>query len=55
MWTLQRLTDYLAEQTGIWVSYETVRWLLVAVEIVFSRPQHTISSPDHEYVLKKDD
>lgn len=53
LWTLQRLADYLAEQTGIRVSVETVRRLLQAAEIVFSRPQHTISSPDPEYQVKK--
>ena len=53
MWTLQRLADYMAEQTGIRVSDETVRRLLSAHEIVFSRPQHTISSPDPEYQVKK--
>src|SRR5918912_2834053 len=53
LWTLQRLADYLAEQTGIRVSDETVRRALAAGEIVLSRPQHTISSPDPEYQLKK--
>ena len=53
MWTLQRLADYLAEQTGIRVSVETVRQVLKAAEIVMSRPQHKISSPDPEYLLKK--
>jgi transposase len=53
MWTLQRLADYLAEQRGIQVSYETIRRLLREAGIVFSRPQHTISSPDPEYQLKK--
>lgn len=53
MWTLQRLADYMAEQTGIRVGYETVRLLLKAGEIVLSRPQHKISSPDPEYLLKK--
>jgi transposase len=53
LWTLHRLADYLAEQTGIRVSYETVRVLLKAGGIVMSRPQHTISSPDPEYQLKK--
>jgi transposase len=53
MWTLQRLADYLAEQTGIRVSVETVRQVLKASEIVMSRPQHKISSPDPEYLLKK--
>ena len=39
LWTLQRLSDYMAEQTGIRVSYETVRQVLKAGEIVLSRPQ----------------
>ncbi|MGO8951440.1 MAG: helix-turn-helix domain-containing protein [Ktedonobacterales bacterium] len=52
-WTLQRLADEMAEQTGIWVRKETVRVHLKAAEIVLSRPQHTISSPDPEYVVKK--
>src|SRR5215468_12469061 len=34
MWTLQRLADYLAEQTGIRVGYETVRLHLRAAGIV---------------------
>jgi transposase len=53
LWTLQRLVDYLAEQTGIRVSDETVRRALKHADIVLSRPQHQISSPDPEYALKK--
>lgn len=53
LWTLQRLADYMAEQTGIRVSYETVRRVLKSADIVLSRPQHTISSPDPEYQVKK--
>jgi transposase len=53
LWTLQRLADYLAEQTGIRVSDETVRTLLHHNGIVLSRPQHKISSPDPEYAVKK--
>lgn len=53
MWTLQRLSDYMAEQTGIRASYETVRLVLKAGEIVLSRPQHKVSSPDPEHMLKK--
>jgi transposase len=53
MWTLQRLADYLAEETGIRVSDESVRLHLAAHEIVLSRPQHKISSPDPEYEVKK--
>jgi hypothetical protein len=48
-----RLSDYMAEQTGIRASYETVRQVLKAGEIVLSRPQHKISSPDPEYLVKK--
>ena len=53
MWTLQRLADYMALETGIRTSYETVRQVLKAGEIVLSRPQHKISSPDPEYLVKK--
>jgi transposase len=53
LWTLRRLADYMAEQTGIRVEYETVRLHLKAEGIVLSRPQHTITSPDPEYALKK--
>ena len=53
MWTLQRLADYLAEKTGLRVSYETVRQTLKKAGIVLSRPQHKVSSPDPEYLVKK--
>lgn len=53
VWTLARLADYLAEQTGIRVEAETVRCHLKAAAIVMSRPPHTISSPDPEYQVKK--
>jgi transposase len=53
LWTLQRLADYMAEQTGLRVTYETVRMHLKDAGIVLSRPQHTITSPDPEYALKK--
>jgi len=53
LWTLQRLADYMAEQTAIRVSTETVRRELKGGGIVLSRPQHTISSPDPDYVVKK--
>ncbi len=53
LWTLQRLADYMAEDTGIRVSYETVRRTLAAGGIVLSRPQYTITSPDPEYLVKK--
>jgi transposase len=53
LWTLQRLAEYLAEVTGIRVDAETVRLHLVKHDIVLSRPQHKISSPDPEYLVKK--
>ncbi len=53
LWTLKRLADHMAESTGIRVTYETVRVHLKAAGIVLSRPQHTITSPDPEYALKK--
>ena len=53
MWTLQRLSDYMAEQTGTRVSDETVRHILHRGDIVLSRSQHKISSPDAEYEPKK--
>lgn len=53
LWTLQRLADYMAEQTGIRVSHITVRAYLKAADIVLSRPQHKITSPDPEYEVQK--
>jgi transposase len=53
LWTLQRLAEYLAEQTGICVQDETVRYYLKAADIVLSRTQHTITSPDPEYAVKE--
>jgi len=53
LWTLQRLADFMAEETGIRLSHEGVRLVLKAHGIKMSRPQHTISSPDPEYALKK--
>lgn len=53
LWTLARLADFMAEETGLRVSTETVRRVLKAGDIVLSRPQHTISSPDPEYKVKK--
>jgi transposase len=53
LWTLERLADYMAEETGIRVSVDTVRRRLKAGDVVLSRPQHTISSPDPEYKVKK--
>ena len=53
LWTLQRLADYMAEQTGIRVVAVTVRAHLLAAGIVLSRPQHKITSPDPEYEVKR--
>ena len=53
LWTLQRLADYLAEVTGLRLSYETVRVALKAGGIVLSRPQHTVTRPAPEYPGKK--
>jgi transposase len=53
LWTGDRLADYLAEQTGIRMSKPSVYRLLRAGGIHLNRPQHTITSPDPEYALKK--
>ena len=53
MWSLERLANFMAEETGLRVSTETVRRVLKSGGIVLSRPQHTISSPDPEYKVKK--
>jgi hypothetical protein len=53
LWTLQRLVDFMAEESSLRVSTETVRLLLKAAEIVISRPQHKVSSPDPAYQVKK--
>ena len=53
VWSLERLLDYLNEKTQITVSDETLRTHLRAHGISFSRPQHKVSSPDPEYVVKK--
>ncbi len=53
LWTLARLADSMAEHTGMRVEAETVRRHLHAADIVLSRPQHKISSPDPEYQGKK--
>jgi transposase len=53
LWTLQRLVDFMAEETGLRFSTETVRLILRDNDIVISRPQHKVSSPDPEYELKK--
>jgi len=53
LWTLQRLADYMAEETGIRITRQAVRVHLKKHGIVLSRPQHTVSSPDPEYLAKK--
>ena len=53
LWTLQRLADVMAEETGLRVCEETVRRALKAGGIALSRPQHKITSPDPEYQVKK--
>ena len=53
LWTLQRLADYMAEKMGLRVSTETIRLHLKAADIVISRPQHKVSSPDPDYLVKK--
>jgi transposase len=53
LWTLQRLADFLGEESGIRVSKVTVAQILADHGIVLSRPQHKVSSPDPEYELKK--
>ena len=53
LWTLRRLSDFMAEETGIRLSHVTVSRILAANNIVLSRPQHKVSSPDPEYEIKK--
>jgi transposase len=53
MWTLQRLANYMAEQSGIRVSPPSIWAHLHEAGIVLSRPQHKVSSPDPEYEVKK--
>ncbi len=53
VWSLERLITYLKEKTQITVSDETIRTHLRANGIAFSRPQHKVSSPDPEYLVKK--
>src|ERR671917_673426 len=52
-WTAARLADHLAELTGVRMSAPSVCRLLREGGMRLSRPQHTISSPDPEYALKK--
>ena len=53
LWTLRRLADFMAEETGIRLSHVTVSRILEANDIVLSRPQHKVSSPDPRYETKK--
>jgi len=53
LWTGDRLADYLAEHTGVRLSRASIYRLLRAGGIHLNRPQHTITSPDPEYALKK--
>jgi transposase len=53
LWTAARLADHLAELTGVRLSGPSVCRLLRAGGMRLSRPQHTITSPDPEYALKK--
>jgi transposase len=53
LWTAARLADHLAELTGVRMSAASICRLLRAGGMRLSRPQHTITSPDPEYALKK--
>ena len=53
LWSGDRLSDHLAEKTGVRMSRASVYRLLRAGGVHLNRPQHTISSPDPEYALKK--
>jgi transposase len=53
LWTLQRLVDYMAQQSGLRIHSATMQRLLKREGIVLSRPQHKITSPDPEYLVKK--
>ena len=53
MWTAGRLADRLAEETGLRMSVASIHRLLRAAGLGFGRPQHSISSPDPDYVVKK--
>ena len=53
LWTGDRLADSLAERTGIRASRTSVYRLLGAGGVHLNRPQHTITSPDPEYAVKK--
>lgn len=53
LWTAARLADHLAEETGLRISVPSVNRLLRAGGMALSRPQHTITSPDPDYAVKK--
>jgi hypothetical protein len=53
LWTLPRLVDDLAEQTGLRVPDETGRRGRKHAGIGLSRPQHKISRPDPEDAVQK--
>ena len=53
LWTAARLADHLAELTGVRMSPPSVCRLLREGGMRLSRPQHTITSPDPEYALKR--
>jgi len=53
LWTAARLADDLAEETGLRISVPSIQRLLRAGGMALSRPQHTITSPDPEYAIKK--
>jgi transposase len=53
LWTAARLADHLAEATGLRLSVPSIHRLLRAGGMALSRPQHTITSPDPEYAVKK--
>jgi len=53
LWTAARLADHLAELTGVRMSPPSVCRLLREGGMRLSRPQHTVTSPDPEYALKK--
>jgi transposase len=53
LWTAARLADHLAELTGVRMSTPSICRLLREGGMALSRPQHSITSPDPEYALKK--
>jgi hypothetical protein len=53
MWTAARLADYMAEQTSLRMSTPSVLRLQRVANMALSRPQHSITSPDPDYALKK--